>query len=147
MPRFFWMDDITENLVTACFIKVQNFFESICSNIQLKSSIWMDVNITKMRKYEWSAVYQHKNNSWVRYLSVCCRCSLPSWLLFWCYCNIHTCWSAAIVTTITTILVWCKCNRQHRKLDIALTNINAGPAKVYQTCMLVGASLTDIAAG
>ena len=36
------MDDITENFVTACLIKVQTFFESICGNIQLESSIWMD---------------------------------------------------------------------------------------------------------
>ena len=59
------------------------------------------------------------------------------------YCKIHVCWSDAIVTTITLILVWCKCNRQHRWLDIAITHINA----MYQTCMLVGASLTDMAAG
>ena len=34
--------------------------------------------------------------------------------------------------------------QRHRWLDIAITNINAGHAQVYQTCMLVGASLTDI---
>ena len=51
------------------------------------------------------------------------------------------CLPGAIVTTITTSLVCCKCNRQHRWLDIAKTNINAGPVQVYQTCMLVGTSL------
>ena len=53
----------------------------------------------------------------------------------------------AIVTTITTILVCCKFNRQHKWLDIAKTNMNAGQVQVYQTYMLVGASLTDKAAG
>ena len=33
------MDDITENFVTECLIKVQNFFESICGK---KSAGWMD---------------------------------------------------------------------------------------------------------
>ena len=49
----------------------------------------------------------------------------------------------------TTILVWCKCNRQHRWLDTAITNMSAvtGPVQVYQTCKLVGASLTDMTAG
>ena len=52
-----------------------------------------------------------------------------------------------IVATITTILVWCKYNRHHRWLDIAIANMNAGPVQVYQTCMLVGASLIDMTAG
>ena len=53
------------------------------------------------------------------------------------------------ITTITTILVWCKCSRQHRWLDISITNMNtsAGPVQVFQTCMPVGASLTDMTAG
>ena len=51
------------------------------------------------------------------------------------------------ITTITTILVLCKCNRQHRWLDIAITTMNAGLAQVNQICMLVGASLIDMAAG
>ena len=50
------------------------------------------------------------------------------------------------ITTNNTILVLCKCNRQHRWLDIAITNMNAGLAQVYQTCMLVGASLTNMTA-
>ena len=33
------MDDITENFVTECLIKVQTFFESICGK---KSAGWMD---------------------------------------------------------------------------------------------------------
>ena len=36
---------------------------------------------------------------------------------------------------------------QHRWLDIAITNVNAGLGQVYQTCMLVGASLTDMTEG
>ena len=47
----------------------------------------------------------------------------------------------AIVTTITTFLVCCKCNRQHRWLDIAITNMYAGPVQVYHTCLLVSTSL------
>ena len=47
----------------------------------------------------------------------------------------------AIITTITTSLVVCKCNRQHRWLDIAITNMNAGPVQIYQTCILVVTSL------
>ena len=63
--------------------------------------------------------------------------------------KIQACLSCADVTTITTILVWCKCNRQHRWLDIALTNMNTstGTVQVYQACMRVGTSLTDMAAG
>ena len=63
----------------------------------------------------------------------------------------QVCWSGAVVTTITTILVWCKCNRQHRWFDISITNMNTctstGPVQVFQSCMRVGASLTDMTAG
>ena len=61
------MDDIIENVVTACLIKVRTFLELICRNIQLESR-WMDNIAKKEIKYEWSAVYEHKNNPWVRYL-------------------------------------------------------------------------------
>ena len=47
------------------------------------------------------------------------------------YCNLQACWSGAIVATITTI---------------AITNMNVGPVQVYQTCMLVDASLTHMTA-
>ena len=57
------------------------------------------------------------------------RYHLDSWLA-----------QGAIVTTITTIPVGCKFNRKHRWLNIAKTNMNAGPRQVYQTYMLVGAS-------
>ena len=62
--------------------------------------------------------------------------------------KIQACWSGAVVTTISTILVWCQCDRQHKWLDIAKTNMNTstGLVQVYQTCMLVRASLTDITA-
>ena len=55
----------------------------------------------------------------------------------------------AVVTTITTILVWCKCKRQHRWSDISITNMNTstGPVQVFQTCMHVGASLTNMTTG
>ena len=63
--------------------------------------------------------------------------------------NKQACWSGAVVTTITTVLVWRKCNIQHRWLDIAKTNMNTstGLVQVYHTCMLAGASLTDMTAG
>ena len=61
---------------------------------------------------------------------------------------VKACLHGAIVTTITTFLVCFKCNRQHRWFDIAITNMYAGPVHVYQTCMLVGTSLSnDMTAG
>ena len=62
--------------------------------------------------------------------------------------KIQAYWSGAIVTTISSIilLVWYKYNRQHRWLDIAIINMNAGTVQVYQTCMRVGGSLTDMTA-
>ena len=64
-------------------------------------------------------------------------------------CKIQACWSGAVVTNITTVLVWRKCNRQHRWLDISVTNMNTstGQVQVFQTCMRVGACLTDMTAG
>ena len=61
------------------------------------------------------------------------RYHLDCWL-------IQACLTGAIVTTITTFLI---CNRQHRWLDIAITNMYAGPVKMYQTCMLVGTSFQN----
>ena len=61
-------------------------------------------------------------------------------------CKIQACWSGAVVTTITTILVWCKCNRQHRWLDIPNMKTSTGPVQLYQTWMSVGARLTDMTA-
>ena len=58
--------------------------------------------------------------------------------------KIQACWSGTIVTTISSILVWYKCNTQHRWFEIAMINMNAGQMQVYQTCMLVEASLTDM---
>ena len=52
---------------------------------------------------------------------------------------VRACLSGAIVTIITASSF--KYNRQHRLLDIAITNIYAGPVQVYQTCMLVGTSI------
>ena len=61
---------------------------------------------------------------------------------------VQACLPGAIVSTITTFLVCCKCNRQHRWLDIAITNMYAGPVQVYQTCMLVGTRLrNDMSSG
>ena len=71
----------------------------------------------------------------VRYLHAAdVRYHLDYWLV-WAYLP------SAIVTTITTSVVCCNCNRQHRWLDFAITNINAGPVQMYQTCVLVGTSL------
>ena len=115
---------IAENFVTECLFKVQTFFESICVKIQLDGCIKFTKYIYIY--YLWSAVYQHKKQP----LSKVSAC----WL-------VQATWSGATVTTITTILVCCKCKRQHRWLDIAITNMNAGPVQVYQTCMHVGTSL------
>ena len=106
--RVYWTDDITENFVTECLIKVQTFFESICGNSQLDG--W----IIFKKKYVWTVVYQHKNNPWVRYLHAAdVRYNLDCWFVW-------VCLPGAIVTTITSSLVCCKCNRQHRWFDIAL---------------------------
>ena len=71
----------------------------------------------------------------VRYLhAVDVRYNLVCWL-------VQACLPGAIVTSITTSLVCCKCNKHHRCLDIAITNMNAGLVQVYQTRMLVGTSL------
>ena len=79
---------------------------------------------------------------WVRYLQAAdVRYNLDCWL-------VQACLPGAIVTTITSFLVCCKCNRQHRWLDIAFTNMHADPVQVYQACMLVGTSLqNDMTAG
>ena len=65
------MEEITENFVTACLIKVQTFLNQYVATISWKIVYgWMD-NISKNeRKYEWSAVLQHKHNPWVIYLHV-----------------------------------------------------------------------------
>ena len=90
------MDDITENWVTECLIKVQPFFESICGK---KSAEWME---KFSKKKLWSVVCQHKNNPWVRYLHAAdVRYHFDCWLVW-------ACLLGAIVTTITTSLVCCK---------------------------------------
>ena len=73
----------------------------------------------------------------------CCRCSLPSRLLVGT--GLLARWNCS---NHYYFLVCCKCNRQHRWLDIAITNMYAGLVQVYQTCMLVGTSLqNDMTAG
>ena len=64
------MDDITENFVTGCLIKVQTFFESMCGNSQLDERI-----IFKKILMDCSVSTQKQSLSKV---SACCRCSLPS---------------------------------------------------------------------
>ena len=64
------------------------------------------------------------------------RYHLDCWL-------VQACLHGAIVTTITTLLVRCKCNRQHRWLGIVIANMYAGPVQVYQTCMLVSTCLQN----
>ena len=107
---------------------------------------WMEKYPKKQRKYYWSMECSLSTQIQpLSKISACCRCSLPSWLLLRCNCKMQACWSSATVTTmITTILVWC--NRQQRWLDIAIKGTNSCPVQVYQTCMLVGASLTDMSA-
>ena len=113
---------------TKSHVQSTTFFESICGKSQLDGWIIF-------KKYLWNVVYQHINNPLVTYLHAVdvryhLNCSL-----------VGVCLPGAIVKTITTSLVCCKCNRQHRWLDIAITSINAGPVQVYQTCMLVCTSL------
>ena len=95
----------------------------------------LDGCIKFTKKYLWSVVNQYKNSPWVRYLNAAdVRYHLDCWL-------VRACLTGAIVTPITTSLVCCKCNRQHRWLYTAITNMNAGLMQVYQTCMLVGTNL------
>ena len=106
---------------------------------------WM-YNITKNeRKYKWSAVYQHKNNPWVTYLyDADVNYHLDCWLGV----SVKYRYAGRVQLKQPFLLYLSSaCNRQHRWLDIALTNMNAGLVQVYQTCMLVGASLTDMTAG
>ena len=133
--RVYWTNDITENSVTECSLKVHTFFDSICGKISVLKGFMdglLKIKITKKREntnYGWSAVFQQQQQQQrVR----ACLLVWYSWLY-----------------NISTILVWWKCNRQHRWLDIALTNMNTstGPVQVYQICMFVGASLTDMTAG
>ena len=69
-------------------------------------------------------------------VSACWICSLPSWLmvgtglLVWCSCNNHYYYTGLL-----------QVQRQHRWLEIAITNMDAGPVQVYQTYMLKGTSL------
>ena len=54
--------------------------------------------------------------------------------------HLDCCLHGAFVTTITTSLVCYKCNRQHRWLDIAITNMNTGPEQ--HACMHMFTDLT-----
>ena len=65
------MDDITENFVTECLIKVQTFSEPICGKSQLDG--W--IKFTKKMLMECSVSTQKQPLSKV---SACCRCSFPS---------------------------------------------------------------------
>ena len=94
------MDDITGNFETECLIKVQTFLNQYAE----KSAGSMD---KIYKKYLWSVVYHHKNNPCVRYLHAAdVRYNLVCWLVW-------ACLSGAILTTITSSQVCCKCNRQH----------------------------------
>ena len=77
--KVYWTDDITENFVTASLIKVQTFFaETFSWKVEYG---WIDKITKNERKYEWSALYQHKNNPWVRYLFAAdVHCHLDCWL-------------------------------------------------------------------
>ena len=96
------MDDITGNFMTECLIKVQTFFESMCGK---KSAGWMDTILKK--NLELSVSTQVKKTR-VRYHHAAdVRYHLDCWL-------VQACLPGAIVTTITTFLICCKCNRQYR---------------------------------
>ena len=75
--RVCWTDGITENFVTEFLIKVQTFFESICVQYQLDGWIKFTKNIYILLM-ECSESTQKRPLSKV---SLCCRRSLPSWLL------------------------------------------------------------------
>ena len=122
-----WMTGYTERTISlkTLWQSVWSKYKPFWINMRKKSAGWMD-KFTK--KYLWPVVYHHKDNPWVRYLHAAdVRYHLDCWLV----------WvrlPGAIVTTITTSLVW---NRQNRWLDIAITSINADLVQVYQTCMFV----------
>ena len=106
----------------------QTFFES-CGE---KSAGWID-KITKTNKYNlWSVGYQHKKTtpeSGICILQMFVTILTAGWYR-------PDCAGAIVTTTITTFL------------DIAITNMFAGPVQVFQTCMLVGTSLqSDMTAG
>ena len=125
-------DGITKTLWQSVCSKYKSFLINMRKN-QLGG--WIKFTKNTCSHYLWSAVYQHKKSHWVGYLLAAdVHYHLDCWLA-------QACWSGAILTTITTILVCCKCKRQHRWFDIAITNMNAGPVQVYDTCMLVGIRL------
>ena len=136
--RVYWTDDITENFVTECLIKVQTFLNEYAEKSQLDG--WIKFTNKKILM---ECIYTKTTLSKV---SACCRCSMPSWLpvctglIARCNCNNHYYYSGLLQVQQTT-LVCCKCNRQQRWLYIAITNVDAGPVFVYQTCMLVGTNL------
>ena len=77
----------------------------------------------------WSVVLQNKKIHWVRYLHAAdVHYHLDCWL-------VQVCLPGAIVTTITTFLVCCKCNRQHRWLDIAIIAMYGDLVQVYQSLL------------
>ena len=59
--------------------------------------------------------------------------------------------STKSIVFILLLLIRCtslvQVQQQHMWLDIAITDMNAGPVQLYQTCRRVGASLTDMTAG
>ena len=119
-------------------ISLKTLWQSVCSkykplfsNLYAKNSAgkwYLDgwIKLLKNReKILFTYEVQYINTKILRKRYVCCRCSLPSWLLVGCNVKIQICSSCAIVTIITTILVCCKCNKQHRWLGTAITNMNA----------------------
>ena len=126
---------IAEHFLTECLFKVQKYKVSMINLFSIymrkKSAGWMyEIHNCQFIIYIYIYIYTHitygvqcintKNNPRVRYLHAADDFNhLGCWL-------VQACWSGAIVTTITTILVCCKCKRQRRWLDIAITNMNAG---------------------
>ena len=80
---------------------------------------WMDKIYKKNRDYSVSTQTKTtpEHAADVRY-------HLDCWL-------VQACLRGAFVSTITTFLVCCKCIRQHRWLDIAITNMYASASDMH----------------
>ena len=111
----FWLDLIIPQywkLFDRVFVQSTNFFESICEKNQLDEWIKFTKNIHFTYAVQLSTCINiKKNKPWLRYLHVAdVRYHLDCML-------VHACWPGTFATTITTILVFCKCKQQHRWLD------------------------------
>ena len=136
--------------MTECLLKVQTFF-NLYAEKKSAGKWYLDgwIKLLKGEKilftYEVQCIMYNTKPLSKRY--VYSRCSLPSWLLVGCTCKVQACSSCAIVTIITTILVCFKCNKQHRWLDTAITNMNDCRCKCIRHDCWLGTTEKDIADG